>query len=180
MLDSRGYILNWLCSLIPYTIATWVLTKLIGENANFWMLFGIMLLVRLGFTIMETLGGTLAWRLFNKKAMVTKIVNFLHSRSFPPRRYAFDDFETYLFRLDKFGSYPPKLNTFGQFIPDETPIYYPQELISEARHFEEQLIDASALGFLVESRTNLACNLALDIYAPRALAPKDFDGDAVK
>jgi len=178
MIERRGYIINKLCSFIPYLLVAWVLNKFVGEGSYFWMIFGIMLLIRLGFSIMEVIGGILAWRLYNKKAMVNRVVDFLKVHNFPPRRCAFDDFDAYLSRIDKFGQYPPKLDMYGKLIPEETPRYYPQELINEARKFEQRLLEAPYQGVLAERRQNAAYNLALDIYSPKDTAPKTLDGDS--
>jgi hypothetical protein len=178
MLERRGYIVNKLCSLIPYLLVAWVLNEFVGEGSYFWMILGIMLLIRLGFSIMEAIGGILAWRFYNRKVMVNRVVDFLKAHNFPPRRCAFDDFDAYLSRIDKFGQYPPKLDMYGKFIPEESPRYYSQELINEARNFEQRLLETPYHGLFEERRLNGAYNLALDIYAPRDLAPKALDGDS--
>ena len=64
MIDTRGYTVNWLCLLIVYLLAGWLIYTLGWGDRNLWMIYGVMLLVLLVFNIIEAIGVLFAWKFY--------------------------------------------------------------------------------------------------------------------
>jgi hypothetical protein len=66
MNETRGYTVNWLCLLIVYLLAGWLIYTIGWGDRNLWMIYGVMLLVLLVFNIMGAIGVIFAWRIHHK------------------------------------------------------------------------------------------------------------------
>jgi hypothetical protein len=142
--------IGFLCSLGPYLIVAWAYVKYVDQAGNFWIALGVLLGVRFFFSVIETLGSALAWRIYGRRHSVRTTVQFLIANKFPMRKYAWDNGENYLFRFRDKRELP--------------------EVSEETRGAARQL--AGILDFLDEVtmvyawRARDAFELALNIYAP--------------
>ena len=87
-------------SLIPYLVVAWGYREMTEGDANtFWIALSVLLGVRLFFSVTETLGNVLYWRLYGRKLAVGNAVAYLRASEYPPRQYAHDNFGNYLARI---------------------------------------------------------------------------------
>jgi hypothetical protein len=138
-------------SLVPYAAVAWGWSHFNGAN-SFWQVLIFLLLARLFFSVIETGGGVLIWRLHGRKRVVERFVEYLRSNGFPKRIYAHDDFLNYLVRVE-----------------DDQELSL--EVRRAAKNLEGQLATYETMGILVGARMHAASELALEIHSPRALAP---------
>ncbi len=86
MNDNRNLVLTWGFALVPYALVAWGYKKLTGgDDGDYWIAFGVLIAVRLFFSLIEMLGGILAWRVYGKGLAVTGLHEFLRSNEFPKR-----------------------------------------------------------------------------------------------
>lgn len=71
-----------------------------SKASTFWYTIGGLLIVRLFYSIIETLGGMLVWRVVGKRDMVSRIVQALREGRFPPANDPAEDMSSYLVRID--------------------------------------------------------------------------------
>lgn len=159
MNDTRAHIIMGLFTFIPYFIVSWAYMALVdGRAGQFWSAFGVLVAVRLFFSIIETLGSILSWRLYGRKFMVSKFLGFLRVNNFPKREYAHDDFSNYLARIEE-GPYTASVKASAK------EIYF---ILST---FE-------SMGILLGMRMHSASDVALDAYSPRSEAPDLWSNDS--
>jgi hypothetical protein len=152
MNDTRSRIIISLFAFVPYLLVSWGYMALVdGGASQFWSAFGVLVAARLFFSVIETLGSVLSWRLYGKKLMVNKFHEFLRANNFPKRTYAHDDFLNYLARIED-GPFPPSVKASAK------EIYF---LLST---FE-------SMGILLGMRMHSATEAALDAYSPKSEAP---------
>jgi hypothetical protein len=152
MKDARANIIIALFSFVPYLLVSWAYMEAVdGESKQFWGAFGVLIAVRLFFSVIEMLGGILSWRLYGKKLMVNKFLGLLRANNFPKREYQHDNFLAYLGRIED-GSYADSVKTTAK------EIYF---LLSV---FED-------MGILLGMRMHSASEAALETYSPKAEAP---------
>ena len=83
-------------SVLLYPALTWAYVALTGGGMHeFWKALGLLLGVRLFFSIVETMSGILQWRLYGMRTAVQECVEVLRTNSFPGREYANDDLGDY-------------------------------------------------------------------------------------
>ena len=153
MNDARSQIITALLAFVPYLLVSWGYTTLTNGNAkDFWVALGVLLLVRLFFGIIETLGAVLSWRVYGKKLMVKKHLEFLRTHNFPRRTYAHDNISAYLLRIEDGPEYSAPLKT-------------------TAKEMRSVLELCEGFGILLGMRMHSAAEAALDVYSPRSEAP---------
>jgi hypothetical protein len=153
MNDAKSRVITWAFSLIPYLLVTWGYTEFTdGGLKEFGIAFCVLFGIRLFFTVIETIGGILAWRLYGRQNTVQRMVTTLRANNFPMRKYFHDDFGNYLARID-----------------DEEE--YPQAIRGMAKEIDHSLELFDELGAFAGWRYGAAWNAALDIYSPRENAP---------
>jgi hypothetical protein len=114
--------------------------------------FGVLLALRVFFGIIETLGGIVHWRLYGKRMVVDKYVDFLRAHGFPKRNSPHDGLLAYLARIEN----DPELSA---------------SLRTAASHVHTVLSACEEVGILSGSRMHSAMKAALEIYSPKAQAP---------
>ena len=71
---------------IPYGLVTWGYTVFTdGDVQAFWVALGVLLGIRLFFSLIEMLGGVLYWRLYGRRIVLSNALKFLKTNGFPPR-----------------------------------------------------------------------------------------------
>lgn len=152
MNDTRSNIIITLFSVIPYLLVSWGYTALVdGAEKQFWGAFGVLIAVRLFFSVIETLGSVLSWHLYSKRLMINKFLGLLRANNYPKRIYQDDDFLDYLARIED-GTYPDTLK-------------------KSAKEFFSLLSTFEGMGILLGMRMHSASEAALEIYSPKAEAP---------
>jgi hypothetical protein len=100
-------------ALVPYVAVALGYTYLTdGHQPEFWRAFGILLALRLFFSIIESIGGFLAWRFFVRRHTVAQLVGVFRSSNFPQKQYYDDDFGNYCARL--LAEQPSKTDYIGR------------------------------------------------------------------
>lgn len=153
MNDTRSRIIMVLFAFVPYLLASWGYMVLVdGTSREFWSALGLLVAVRLFFNLIETLGGVLSWRLYGKKYMVDKFLEFLRTSNFPKREYAHDDFLNYLARI-------------------QDGLQYAASLKASAKEIYFLLSTFESMGILLGVRMHSASEAALEVHSPRDKAP---------
>lgn len=153
MNDTRSRIIMSLFAFVPYLLVSWAYMAVVnGDSGDFWKALGLLVAVRFFFSVIETLGTVISWRLYGKRFMVNKFVELLRANNFPKRKYAHDDFLNYLARIEDDPSCPATVKASAK------EIYF---LLST---FE-------SMGILLGMRMHSASDAALDVYSPKAEAP---------
>ncbi len=159
MNDTRSRIIMSLFAVVPYFVGSYGYMALVdGGVSQFWTTFGVLVAARLFFSVIETLGSVLSWRLHGKKLMVNKFHDFLRANNFPKRTYAHDDFLNYLARIND-GPYAATLK-------------------ASAKEISFFLSTFESMGMLLGMRMHSATEAALDEYSPKSQAPV-FGANAV-
>jgi hypothetical protein len=144
----------------PYFVAAWVITK-VETNLSFKVVLVGVFGARFSFTILDSIGSMLQWRLGGRKSAVNYWLRFLQHNEFPiQRRYRHDDVGNYLCRIQDDSSTNPKLRLSAK------------EMATRLAAFEE-------IGMFTGMRGRSAAEAALEIHAPRATAP-EFDSRSVQ
>jgi len=153
MNDARSRIITALLAFVPYLLVSWGYMALVnGNSKDFWAALGVLVGVRFFFSIIETLGSILAWRLHGRTLMIKKHLEFLRAHKFPPRKYAHDGVLAYLSRIE-----------------DEPE--YSAALRATAREMRSVLELCDDIGILVGMRMISSAEAALEQYSPRSSAP---------
>ena len=153
MNDTRSRIIFALFAFVPYILVSWAYMALAnGSSREFWSAFGVLIGARFFFSVIETFGSVLSWRLYGKKLTVSKFLLLLQSNNFPKREYAHDDFLNYLARIDDGPQYPMSIKTAAK------------EIYSLLSTYE-------SIGILPGARMHAASEAALDAYSPKSEAP---------
>lgn len=142
-------------SLVPYLLVSWGYAELTdGRTETFWTAFGVLVGFRLFFSVIETLGSVLSWRLYGRKLMVQKMLEALRTNTFPKRFYSHDDILGYLARIEDSEEVSSSVK-------------------SAAKQLEFMLVTFENLGILAGARMYSATEAALEVYSPRGAA-KEF------
>ena len=140
-------------AFVPYLVIAWGYMAIADGGAKeFWGALAALVVVRLFFSIIETLGSVLSCRLYGRKFMVQKYLKLLRANNFPKRKYAHDDFLGYLARVEDDPTSSPSTR-------------------AAAKEIEFYLGTFESLGILLGMRMHSAAELALEQYSPRAEAP---------
>lgn len=150
MNDTRSQLIMALFAWVPYVLVSWGYAKL--SDSGFWSVLGVLLAARIFFSVIETLGSILAWRLYGRKMMIERNLSILRANNYPKRQYAHDDFLNYLSRI-------------------EVNDTFPQEIKIAARQWEQVLALFESFGILPGMRMHAAADEALNIYSPKHDAP---------
>lgn len=102
--------------------------------------------VRLFFSIIESIGSVLCWRLYGRKIAVGNALTFLKANEFPARNDMQDDFLGYIARIQDDPQYSEKLR-------------------KAATDIERMLLLIEQLGIVVGSRAHSTFDAALARYA---------------
>jgi len=111
----------------------------------------VLLGVRRCFSVIETLGNVLDWRLYGRKLAVGNAVAFLKASEYPTRKYSHDNFGNYLARIQDDPEYPATLRR-------------------SVREIEHMLPMVEQVGISVGVRAHSTFEAALDVYAPPSQA----------
>lgn len=136
-------------SFIPYLLVSWGYMEIEnGGSREFWSCFLVLLGVRAFFSVIETLGSVLMWRLYGRRLTISKLLEFLRSNQFPAREQDDTDFLHYIDRLaDAHG-----------------PL---TELKATAKEMRAVVVGYETMGILAGMRMHAASDAALDLYSPR-------------
>ena len=156
---NNPQIIMSLFAWVPYVLVSWGYSKLTHDS--FWLALGVLLVIRIFFSIIETLGSVLTWRLYGRAKMVEINLSTLRNNNFPKRQYAHDDFGSYLSRIE---------NDYEK--------NYPEQLKAVARQWDQTLVQSESFGILLGMRMHAAAEEALNIYSPKAEAPIFGDASA--
>ena len=149
MNNTRSNIIITLFSVIPYLLVSWGYTVLVdGAEKQFWGVFGVLIAVRLFFSVIETFGGVLSWHLYGKRLMINKFLRLLWENNYPKRTYKDENFLDYLSQIED-GTYPDTLK-------------------KSAKEFYSLLSTFESMGILLGMRMHSASESALEIYSPKA------------
>ena len=162
MSDTKSQLIVFAFSLVPYALVSWGYTELTNGNIQtFWIAIGTLFGVRFFFSIIETIGGVLTWRLYGRKVMIEKALLLFRSNKFPMREYKHDDLE---YQYEGLLGYLARIEDNGEISPSIKRV---------AKDLETMLTMWENQGILVGARMYSATEAALDIYAPKRLA-KEF------
>lgn len=151
MNDTRSRIVMSLFAFVPYLLVSWAYTALVdGDAGDFGIAFALLVGARLFFSLIETLGSVISWRLYGKSFMVNKFLELLRANNFPKREYSHDDFLSYLSRIQD-GPYAASLK-------------------GSAREIYFLLSTFESIGILLGARMHSATEAALDEYSPKSEA----------
>lgn len=150
MNETRTQFIMALFAWIPYALVAWGYTKL--SHGSYFSTLGILVAMRLFFSIIESVGSILSWRLYGKKKAIERNLTLLRSNKFPKRQYAHDNFLQYLVRIEQ----------------DES---CPLQIKSAAKQWEQALALFEDSGILLGMRMYSAADEALNIYSPKDEAP---------
>jgi hypothetical protein len=104
MNETKSGLVTFGFAMIPYMAMAWGYSYFTdGGQPAFWRALGFLIVVRLFFSIIETLGRILAWRLFYRKQAVEHFVQMFRKRELPAKEYYDDDFGNYCARLINSG-----------------------------------------------------------------------------
>ena len=141
-------------SAIPYVLVAWGITKFTnGDTQAFWVALGVLIGLRLFFSIIEMLGGILYWRLYARRITLDSMLKFLKANDYPPRKDPHDGIISYILRIQNDPEYPEPLRKSTFWI-------------------EHELTTSGELGLLGDMRLWKAWDAALDVYAPKAQATR--------
>jgi len=100
MNESKASLIGFGFAMVPHLAVAWGYVYFIdGGQPTFWLALGILIAVRLFFSIMEAVGSDLAWRFFARQKMVAYLLGIFRANAFPAKKYADDDFGNYCARL---------------------------------------------------------------------------------
>jgi hypothetical protein len=100
MNDTKTGAIAFGFALVPYAAVAWAYTYLMdGGSHGFWLALGFLVAVRTFFSIIETLGSVLAWRIFQRRRMIDTLLGVLRAHKFPPKEVDTDDFSNYRARI---------------------------------------------------------------------------------
>lgn len=133
---------------IPYVLLSWGYAQIM--DGDFWKVLGVLIAVRLFFSVVETIGSIFSWRLYGKKKIVELNVNFLRSNNFPNRLLEHDDFLSYLIGIENNEEYSLQLKIL-------------------ATNWKNLLLFFENTGILMGVRMNAAADEALDLYSPKKI-----------
>src|SRR5688572_20513232 len=100
MSEFKSSAITFGSAMVPYLLVAWAWSAISNERGAFWLALTALFVVRLFFSIIETLGSVLAWRLYGKKHAVARMLAFLRANKYPKRFYRHDSFLAYLTRID--------------------------------------------------------------------------------
>lgn len=153
MNDTRSRMIVALFAFVPYAVVAWGYMALTNGRVNdFWAALGVLLALRLFFSVIETLGGVLTWHLHSKRVVVEKNLEFLRAHGFPKRTYSHEDFLSYLVRIED----DPEQST---------------SLRAAAKEMHSVLATCEGMGILLGMRMHSAGEAAFEVHSPKAQAP---------
>lgn len=133
-------------SWLPYVLVAWIAAEALEES--FWGALVVLFSARLFFTVIETLGGIVRWRLYGRSKMVESTLATLRSYRFPQRDPLDGDFSNYIARVEADERQGVNLRLAAR------------ELSTIPRVFAH-------VGMLAEARVHSAHDEALERYSPR-------------
>jgi hypothetical protein len=112
--DAKAPFIGFGFAMVPYMAVAWAYTYFSeGGQPLFWRVLGSLLVVRIFFSIIESVGSYLAWRFFVRQQMVARLVGIFQANRFPAKQYSEDDFADYCARL--FEDQPRKQLTYLEY-----------------------------------------------------------------
>lgn len=149
MKETKSVAIAAAFSVLPYLLVAWAYMAFTdGHAKDFWVALCVLLVVRLFFFIIETIGGILAWRLYGRRVAVEKVLRFLRENNFPMRTDPNEDFLMYFQRIQE----------------DRT---CPESTRALARECDRELARLDGSGILPGMRADYAVQAALDRYTER-------------
>ena len=142
MTQAKHALVMFAFSMLPYTLVAWGYAELTdGRSTSFWTALGVLVGVRLFFSIIEGLGKILLWRLYGRKHVVGIAMNLFKANGFPQRKYEHDTLLAYLSRIKGDPENPSRLR-------------------QSAVQVEQTLVIMEELGILVGARMHSAYEAA--------------------
>ena len=90
-----------LFAFVPYLLVAWAYMAVVnGDSGDLWKALGLLVAVRFFFSVIETVGTVVSWRLYGSNSWSTSSLSFCAQTIFPKRKYAHDDFLNYLARIE--------------------------------------------------------------------------------
>ncbi len=152
MNDFKSGAILFFFSWVPYLLVAGGYSQFVhGDMRAFWPALGTLVAVRFFFIVIEWLGGILTWRLYGKRRVVAKFLEFLRANNYPKRFYHHDNFLAYLTRIQ-----------------DDRSFLEPLRM--SARQTERELELFEEMGMLLGMRMHSASEAALEIHSPRGEA----------
>lgn len=154
MNDKKSQIISslidtWI-TYIPYPLVSWgYMAFSDGGVKEFWIILGVLLTVRLFFSIIDTLGSILSWRLHGKRAQIERYLTTLRENNFPTREEVRDDFLHYVKRIQDDSNSTASIKGIANDLCTELVVW------------------ERSPSFLHGMRMYDAADEALDIYSPR-------------
>lgn len=146
MNDTRSQIMMMLFAWLPYVLVSWGYAKL--SDGKFWSALGVLVAIRIFFSVIEALGSVLAWRLYGRKRQIERNLSMLRASNFPRREHSHEDFLTYLCRIEDDEAYSLQLRT-------------------TASQWRQVLAFFEDSGILLGMRMRDAADEALKFYSPK-------------
>jgi hypothetical protein len=154
MNDTKARLIAAGFAWVPYLAVSWGYSALTDGTAKmFWYALGALLAARLFFSIIETLGSVLTWRVYGRRIAINRFLTFLRDNKFPQRKFAHDDIGNYLARIEDNYSADTAL------------------VKAAASELRRSLATFESMGFLVSMRMYSAIDDALELYSPKEKAP---------
>jgi hypothetical protein len=139
---------------VPCLLIAWAYTKCVGgDGKTFWTGLAVLLGARLFVALIEMLGSIIAWKLYSRRVVSEYILRVLRTNNFPRRYYDHDDFLNYIWRVENDDASPPSLKH-----------------AATAMHMLLAIFEDH--GIVIGARVHSASEMALEIYSPRANAPR--------
>jgi hypothetical protein len=106
MSDSSFVVLTFVSWPLPNLLIAWAYTTFVGGHSrDFWIAFGVLVVVRLVFSSFDVLVNLLTWKLYRKRFVVDAIVKDFRRFNFP-KRDPDEDWLEYLSRIQGTESLP--------------------------------------------------------------------------
>src|ERR1700752_4009638 len=122
---SKSSFIVWslVFSPLPTLLIAWGYTAFAdGHSKDFWIAFAVLLVVRLVFSLFDTLVNVLSWKLYRKRFIVDAIVNDFRRFNFP-KREANEDWLQYLSRIQSSESLPFSARRTAAFMEGQMDIH---------------------------------------------------------
>lgn len=138
-------------AFVPYLFIAWGGAKVF--DVTFIKALTWLIGIRLLFSLVETVGGFLAWRTYGRRKAIDGFLHVLRTNSFPKRAWRYDGFLDYLSGIKDDESARPELRCC-------------------ARELQTLLGAYENIGILPGTRMHSASEAALELYSPKAEAPE--------
>ena len=151
--DTKNLLVGMAFSWVPYVAVAWGYKWYTdGDSRSFWYALIALIVLRAFFSIIETLGSVLLWRVYGRRTTMQEYLEILRSNKMPGRHYAEEDHADYLTRIQEQSDQPEGIRKV-------------------AREIEWALQALERVGFLTGRRVHSAAEDAFNLYSPKSQAP---------